>query len=165
MNRIANSFVVAVFLALLLVSCQAPQTNVADVRNAIEAADANQMSAFVSKDIAGMTANYAPDAVILPQNGPAVSGKENIEASFKEMSSTMSDLKLTISTVNASGDLAYEVGNYTATIQMPGMAPTADKGKFVTVWKRQADGKWMIVADIFNTDLPPAMPSTEQKKK
>ena len=163
MNRITNSFVV--LLALLLASCQAPQTNVDDVRKAIDEADARQMSAFAAKDVAGMTANYAPDAIIMPQNGPAVTGKENIEASFKEMSSMMSDMKWTVSRVDASGDLAYEVGNYTATMQMPGMPPIADTGKFITVWKRQADGKWMIVVDIFNTDLPPPMPAPEQKKK
>jgi ketosteroid isomerase-like protein len=33
----------------------------------------------------------------------------------------------------------------------------------VEVWKKQADGKWQTVADIFNSDLPaPALP--EEKK-
>jgi uncharacterized protein (TIGR02246 family) len=163
MNRIISSFLVVASITLLLTSCGAPPTNVADVRKAIEEADAQQMAAFASKDIAGMTANYAPDAVILPQNGPAVSGKENLEASFKEMANMMSDMKWSITKFDASGDIAYEVGTYTANIQMPGMPAMADKGKFVTVWKRQADGKWLIVVDIFNTDLPPTMP-TEQKK-
>lgn len=164
MRHITNSAVLVVLLALVFVSCQAPPTNVAEVRKAIEEADSQQMAAFTTKDIAGMTANYAPDAVILPQNGPAVSGKENLEASFKEMSNTMSDMKWSITKFEASGDIAYEVGTYTANIQMPGMPAMADKGKFVTVWKRQADGKWLIAVDIFNTDLPPTMP-TEQKKK
>ena len=164
MNRLVNSFLVIVSLMLILTSCGAPPTNVAEVRKAIEDADARQMAAFASKDIAGMTANYAPDAVILPQNGPAVSGKEALEASFKEMSNTMSNLKWSITKFDASGDVAYEVGTYTANIQMPGMPAMADKGKFVTVWKRQADGKWLIEADIFNTDLPPTMPAEPKKK-
>ncbi len=166
MNRLTNSISILVVLltTLFLTSCGAPPTNVADVRKAVEEADAQQMAAFASKDIAAMTANYAPDAVIMPQNGPAVSGKENLEASFKEMSNTMSDLKWSITKFDASGDIAYEVGTYTANIQMPGMPAMTDKGKFVTVWKRQADGKWLIVVDIFNTDLAPPMAATEQKK-
>jgi ketosteroid isomerase-like protein len=31
-----------------------------------------------------------------------------------------------------------------------------DRGKFVVVWKKQTDGAWMIVADIWNSDLPAA---------
>ncbi len=166
MNRIINSVSLVALLALLLVSCQAPPTNVAEVRKTIEEADARQMSAFVTKDLAAATANYAADAMVLAPNGPAVSGRENIEAAFKEMFNTMSNLKWTIARVDASGDLAYEVGNYTATVQMPGMPAMEDKGKFVTVWKRQADGKWMIVTDILNSDLPmPTPPPAEAKKK
>jgi len=166
MNRTIKSLTVLVAAAALFVSCQAPQTNVADVKKAVEEADARQMKAFADKDLAGMMANYAPDAVILPQNGPAVTGREKMEAMFKEFSEMMTDMKWTITKFDASGDIAYEVGEYTATMHMPGMAPAPDKGKFVTVWKRRPDGNWMIVVDIFNTDLPmPTPPPPAPKKK
>jgi hypothetical protein len=29
------------------------------------------------------------------------------------------------------------------------------KGKYLTVWKQQADGSWKIVRDINNSDEPP----------
>ena len=28
------------------------------------------------------------------------------------------------------------------------------EGKFVEVWKKQADGQWKVVADMFSSDLP-----------
>jgi ketosteroid isomerase-like protein len=31
----------------------------------------------------------------------------------------------------------------------------SDKGKYVTVWKKQKDGSWKVLLDVFNTDLPP----------
>jgi len=31
----------------------------------------------------------------------------------------------------------------------------ADKGKYVTVWKKQGDGSWKIYGDIGTPDLPP----------
>jgi ketosteroid isomerase-like protein len=34
--------------------------------------------------------------------------------------------------------------------------PATDKGKYVTVFKKQADGSWKVVADIFNSDGPAA---------
>ena len=32
--------------------------------------------------------------------------------------------------------------------------PVADRGKYVTIWRKQPDGKWKVVADILNSDLP-----------
>ena len=41
--------------------------------------------------------------------------------------------------------------------------PVTDHGKLVEVWKKQADGKWKSVVDIFNSDLP--LPAPPEKKK
>jgi hypothetical protein len=42
----------------------------------------------------------------------------------------------------------------------------SDTGKSVEVWKKQADGKWKTVADIFNSDMPvvqaPAPPAASK---
>jgi ketosteroid isomerase-like protein len=53
-----------------------------------------------------------------------------------------------------AGDLAIETGSF----QMA-MKPTAgpvmkDTGKYLTMWKHQADGSWKIIRDIDNSDLP-----------
>jgi uncharacterized protein (TIGR02246 family) len=166
MNRVINSTLVLALLTMLLVSCKAPQTNVADVRKAIEEGAERWMTAFNGKDAATLASFYAADAIILPPNGPRVSGRANLEALFTEMFAIGGDLKLAITHVDASGDLAYEVGSYSMSIQMPGTPPMADTGKYVAVWKRQADGKWLIVADTWNTDLPmPTPPPAERKKK
>jgi ketosteroid isomerase-like protein len=34
--------------------------------------------------------------------------------------------------------------------------PVTVRGKWVGVWKKQADGQWKLVADIGNSDGPPA---------
>jgi ketosteroid isomerase-like protein len=42
---------------------------------------------------------------------------------------------------------------------------SADHGKFVEVWRKQADGKWKCAVDIFNSDIPvPAAAPTPNKK-
>jgi ketosteroid isomerase-like protein len=43
--------------------------------------------------------------------------------------------------------------------------PVADHGKFVEVWKKQADGKWKVVEDIFNSDVPMAAPAPAETKQ
>jgi ketosteroid isomerase-like protein len=60
--------------------------------------------------------------------------------------------------VARAGDMAYVLGTYQLTMTDPQGNPVNDHGKFVEVWKKQADGKWKAVADTFNSDLPPSAP-------
>lgn len=154
-----TQFCIAVF-SFLLVSCT-QSVDVEKVKKEIEEANSRQLKAFATKDLAGMTANYAADATFLPQNGPMVQGQKNIEAFFEEMASMMSEFNFSTTSFDVSGDLAYEIGTYTGVF-----GSVADKGKYATIWKKQTDGKWMIVVDIFNTSLAPttsSMPETKQK--
>jgi hypothetical protein len=41
--------------------------------------------------------------------------------------------------------------------------PVTEKGKYVTVYKKQADGTWKAIEDINNADAP-AAPVTMAKK-
>jgi ketosteroid isomerase-like protein len=56
-----------------------------------------------------------------------------------------------------TGDLGYSQGAYTMTMTDPKTRKVlSEKGKYVTVYKKQADGGWKAVADIANEDAPPA---------
>jgi ketosteroid isomerase-like protein len=52
------------------------------------------------------------------------------------------------------GDLAYSVGTYELTMNDPKGKPVTDRGKYMTVWKKQPDGQWKVVTDMYNSDLP-----------
>ena len=54
--------------------------------------------------------------------------------------------------LSSSGDIGYTYGIYT--VQMKNM-PTdkADKGTYVTIWKKQAGGSWKFVLDTGNPGL------------
>ena len=51
-----------------------------------------------------------------------------------------------------AGDIAWVTGTYSIT---DASGNTVDKGKYVTIYRR-ADGKWPIIRDTYNSDLPPA---------
>ena len=65
--------------------------------------------------------------------------------------------------VSRSGDLAYLMGVYVVSMKDAQGKPVTDRGKLVEVWKKQADGKWKTVTDIYNSDLPAV--AAEGKKK
>jgi len=58
--------------------------------------------------------------------------------------------------VSRSGDLAYSHGTYEETVNDREGNPVTNKEKWVTVYEKQPDGTWKVVADIWNTDGPTA---------
>jgi ketosteroid isomerase-like protein len=50
------------------------------------------------------------------------------------------------------------------TLNDPTGKPVNDRGKFLEVWKKQADGKWKCTMDIWNSDLPASAPAAPEKK-
>jgi len=58
--------------------------------------------------------------------------------------------------VAKSGDLPYTQGPYSMTTSNPKTkAPVTQKGKYLTVYRKQADGTWKAVEDTFMADAPP----------
>jgi ketosteroid isomerase-like protein len=50
--------------------------------------------------------------------------------------------------------LAYTSGTTEATFKDASGETASFKGKYLTVWKKQADGSWKVLYDMFNSDLP-----------
>jgi ketosteroid isomerase-like protein len=58
--------------------------------------------------------------------------------------------------MSASGDLGYTAGSYALTMNDATGRPAIERGKYIEVWKKQSDGSWKALEDIFNADTPPA---------
>jgi ketosteroid isomerase-like protein len=96
---------------------------------------------------------YAEDATVLAANAPAVQGRPALQALFSSFP-PLSEYKPEIIDIDGRGDLAYVRGNYTMTMNPTGAPPVTDKGKYIEVWKRQADGSWKVAYDSWSSDLP-----------
>ncbi|MBV8630840.1 MAG: nuclear transport factor 2 family protein, partial [Silvibacterium sp.] len=60
-------------------------------------------------------------------------------------------------------DMAYVQGIYTMTFTEPRTGSTLiEKGKYLTVYKKQDDGTWKIAEDINNADAPATPESASQ---
>ena len=143
-------------------ACQSGAASVPGLSDADRDALRQNEDAFAkaanSQNFAAAASMYAIEASIMPPNGGAVNGRDAIQkwmASFPPMS----DFKLDIVEMDGRGDLAYIRGNYSLKMTPPGAASTADRGKFIEIWRKQPDGSWKIKCDIFNSDLPAAMPT------
>lgn len=159
--------------SLLLISCAGSQSqapiNTDEVRAAIAATDKKFMEDFNRGDAAAAAAAYTYNAIVMPPNEPPIEGKQAIEKSLTELISKLqlSNLQLSISEVDVQGDTAIVRGAYSSNITVPGMdVPMEDRGKTLTVWKKQADGSWKLHRDIWNSNMPiPGLPQIGEEEK
>ena len=159
-------------LALLLIASgcgSTPKDTRAADETTIRALDAQWAKSAAAKDLDATVGYYSDDASLLAPNSPIASDKQSIRESWNALLSPDTTLtwQATKVEVARSSDLAYVVGTYQLMTNDPKGSVAADRGKFVEVWKKQADGNWKAVTDIFNSDLPaqkPAPPATAAKK-
>lgn len=148
-------------ILLISAGCQkpgpSPETKAAAER-AIHDTEVAWSKTAEAKDMEKFVSYYADDGSLFVPNAPVATGKEAIHAAAKNMFG-MPGFALTFSgnkvEAAASGDIGYTYGAYSLTMNGPDGKPMTDRGKYVTVFKKQADGSWKAVADIFNTDMPP----------
>jgi len=153
-------FLVILSLTLACQQQTSPDTRATD-ESALKNLDSEWSKAAGAKDVDKTVSYYADDTIMMPPNSPIATGKEPIRAIWKGMlwaPGFSGGWKSTKVEVSRSGDLGYVVGTYELSENDTTGKPTTDRGKYVEVWKKQADGNWKCVADIFNTDLPLAAP-------
>jgi len=156
----------AISLVVFLAGCTpaAPPLTPPDTRDAdakaIKGVEAAWVQAFTTKDVDKVAAFYSDDASVFLPGAPIITGIPAIKAALKPMIADR-NFSLTFAAdkvdVAKSGDLGYSQGAYTMTYSsLKGKRVVTEKGKYVTIFKKQADGSWKNVADIFNADAPVA---------
>ena len=161
MNR---RLALCIFVAPLLLTSACDRRTVdarATDESAVRDADAQWAKTAGANDLDGTVSYYSDDASLLPPNAPVATGKQAIRAVWASLLSPHATVswQVTKADVARSGDLAYVIGVYQMAPKDAEGKSLADHGKLVEVWKKQADGKWKTVADIFNSDLPAPAPA------
>ena len=173
-RNVIQAAIGSAYLALVLLVSGCGQQGPKDTRAADESAlrdlDAQWSKAAAARDVDASVSYYSDDASLLAPNAPAVGDKQSIHAAWAALLGPDASLSWQASKVDVarSGDLAYVMGVYQLTTKDARGNFTTDRGKYVEVWKKQADGSWKTVADIFNTDLPAQTPTpnpASEKKK
>lgn len=109
------------------------------------------------KDSASFATFFADDATVMLPNEPAFKGMNAIKQVLTPMMQDPNfSLSFTTDKVEVSGILAYTQGAVTFKSTGRDGKQLVDTGKYLTVWKKQPDGSWKVIDDIFNSDLPPA---------
>jgi ketosteroid isomerase-like protein len=164
MRHVSRGWILSILigLAACLAACeqqqpQAPPETRAAEEAAIRDMDLQWAKATGMKNVDQFVAFFADGATFLPPNVPALTSKDAIQ---KWASGLMANPGFAVSwqptkaEVSRGGDLGYTIGVYELKLNGPKGNPVSDHGKYLTVWEKQADGGWKVVADTFNSDLP-----------
>ena len=122
---------------------------------ALLAADAAWNAVYSVKDLEKSLAFCDDQVSMLVSNVPIATGKDAVRKAIA-YDFANGDLVWHANKVGVarSGDMGYTVGSYDLKMKDTSGKPVLDKGKFITIWKKHADGSWKVIYDMFNTDLP-----------
>ena len=97
---------------------------------------------------------FTEDAIRMPYNTPMEQGRETIREHF-EVVDSITQWTIHESEVFGEGNLAFLRQAYTITGFVAGMSGGLTyTGKSLTVLRRQPDGRWLYVMDIWTSDAP-----------
>jgi len=123
--------------------------------NAIMKADSAWDKASEAKSAEGWLSFYSDDAIMMPPGENVCKDKASREASIKKMFATPGvSLRFQTNKVEVAqkGDLGYAVGVYQWTSKDANGKDYHETGKYCETWKKQSDGNWKCIVDIWNAD-------------
>ena len=151
-----------VVLTVTMAGCgrqpEQPAVNLAAEEAAIRATDRQWQASVQSRDADKAASFWADDATIYAPNASAIVGKQAIRA-YVGGAFASPDFSISWTTdkviVARSGDMAYSTGSDQFKYRTPDNKIVNEKTHGIVVWKKQADGAWKAVIDIWNADAAP----------
>lgn len=153
--------------AALLAGCSKGTENAAPSHAQDEAAitDFNRqyLKAINDGDLAALANLTTEDHIMIAPGRPPVVGKEaNVAAMERGFAQFDFDETWTPLETVIAGDWAYQRGTFTVIVTpKAGGTGRNTSGQFLRIYRRQADGSWRMIRDMFNSEAPPPAPAPE----
>ena len=148
----------AIALVTVLVGCQPPPPDMEAEGEALMQLSREWSDLVEAGNLEAALAVWSEDAVMMPPDMPVLEGKDAIR-SFVERAAQLPGFEISWEPVSVhvahSGDMAYMNERNAMTVNDSLGNPHTTYGKVVTVWRKNADGAWKNVVDMWNSVPPP----------
>jgi ketosteroid isomerase-like protein len=118
--------------------------------------DAAWSDSAVKRDAGLLASFYAEDAVVYPSNDPLVKGRAAARKYWGDFFASDPSVQVSWKTeraeVSASGELGYAGGSYKLVYKGADGKTVEDHGKTLSIWRREKDGSWKAIQDMWNSD-------------
>lgn len=137
---------------LIACTCLTPPAYADGVKSSIEAANAQFSAAAAKGDGAALAALYSQDGQVMPAGSDPIRGAEAIQKFWQgALNSGVASVGLKTIEIFGRGPTATEVGEYELRDKA---GKVLDHGKYIVIWQH-ADGKWLLLRDMFSTNVAP----------
>jgi uncharacterized protein (TIGR02246 family) len=127
-------------------------------KDGVRAVDAQWARAAKAGDGEAIAALYTSDAILLPPGEPMVKGEAAKKYWVDFTNGFSGPTELNTMAVEGGGDVATAIGTYTMTLtprKAGAKALPTEEGKYLEVLKRQDDGSWKIIYDMWSPNAAP----------
>ena len=138
------------FLSLGLPVCVFADAEDDSFRAEVEEIFATYSATNRNKDVEGWMALWDEGGIKMVPNLPSICGKSAIREFKHKKSQSPDDMEMTIKVEDTqlSGDFGFAHGTYFVSITpQGGGAAKSMEGKYLTIFRKQADGAWKIYRD------------------
>jgi ketosteroid isomerase-like protein len=99
---------------------------------------------------------FTADVRLMEPNMPDVNGRDSVEAMMGKawLAVTPRAVRFRTDELYVFANIAFEVGNYVYTFEPRGQPVVEDRGRYMGMWKKEADGAWRLHRFIENSALP-----------
>jgi len=163
-NTRPSPLIAAAAMVLVTLACaqRADEFSVTD-RTAIAQASNQYLTALTAGDAEAYAQLFTDDAQQLVETGGMLDGRSEIRSYAEQMASTIVDSESSNILVDGSGGLAYRWMDYSLTTRRTApdtsgvesdttaMVSSTIEGRLLSVYERQDDGTWLIVADTWSS--------------
>ncbi|MBV6423463.1 MAG: hypothetical protein NAOJABEB_01256 [Steroidobacteraceae bacterium] len=155
MHRLARAALVAAGL-LAVVGCTPSGPDAGNTKadeDTMRRGTERWIGAYSKGDVDAIMALYTEDAVVMPPGAHAATTPEALRDFLTTDIATSAGLTFELgdSATGVSGDLGWHAGAFSV---KNSAGETVNTGKYLEVWRR-ANGKWLIVRDMWNLDAAP----------
>jgi uncharacterized protein (TIGR02246 family) len=97
---------------------------------------------------------YAADALVLRSNLPPIRGAMAVREFFHaSLEAGLGEVAVDPIRVEVVGDMAHEVGRYSALVPGTAGKRREERGKYLWVFAKQSSGDWKLVSECWSSDL------------
>ena len=150
-TNLVQLLVIVILLFVVMIGCK-EKTEVATPEE-LSQMNKDFAKALNDKDAVAASLLYSENASLLPPNESIVTGRKNIQKYWQAVLDAGTN-NVSVSTIStgSNGDLGYEIGHFQLSYPGADGKMIVEKGKYTEILKRTADGKWISIYGIWNSD-------------
>lgn len=159
MNRLIP--VMTVLAVLVGGSAWANGSSEVDASAAMRKSLAEYSSTILAGDLESWGNLHTANVIKMWPDAPATRTRQEMVAAFGKTMEQLQFVSMKIDVVKSEvhGDLGLSWGLYSWSAEpRAGGDPVSYDGKFLTLYQKQPDGRWLISYDCFNSNVLPATP-------